>query len=74
MKRFDMEIQPQRYYMGKGQSYTISPYKSTNGDWVKWDDAQELLEALKEIRDVTDARSRWSIACAAIAKFEGTKQ
>ena len=73
MKRFDMEVRPDHSYYGEGDQYEVNPYETKNGDWVKWDDAQKLLEALKEIRDVTDARSRWSIARAAIAKFEGTK-
>lgn len=42
MKRFDMEIQPRRYYMGQGESYEVSPYESTNGEWVQWDDVREL--------------------------------
>ena len=54
MKRFDMEIQPQRYYMGEGESYEVSPYESTSGDWVQWDDVQELIHALKESRDLIE--------------------
>jgi len=51
MKRFDMEIQPQPYYMGEGESpLTVSPYESTNGDWVKWDDVQKLIETLNKAR------------------------
>ena len=45
MKRFDMEIQPEKYYMGEGESYAVSPYESTNGDWVKWDDVAKLEES-----------------------------
>ena len=45
MKRFDMEIQPQRYYMGEGESYEVSPYESTKGDWVQWDDVAKLEES-----------------------------
>lgn len=42
MKRYDMELEPGPYYTGEGESYTIYPYESTNGEWVKWDDVQEL--------------------------------
>lgn len=55
MKRFDMEIEPERYYMGEGESYAVFPYESTNGDWVKWDDVQELIETLKDARLVVDS-------------------
>jgi len=52
MKRFDMEIQPQPYYMGEGESpLTVSPYESTNGDWVQWDDVQELEESHQRLLD-----------------------
>lgn len=45
MKRFDMEIQPERYYMGEGESYAVFPCESTNGDWVQWDDVAKLEES-----------------------------
>lgn len=54
MKRFDMEIQPQQYYMGEGESHAVSPYESTNGEWVQWDDVQELIQTLKDARLVVD--------------------
>lgn len=87
MKRFDMEIQPQRYYMGEGESYVVSPYESTNGDWVKWYDVQELKQSLTELLDVArslvetdeddyykDYRMVAREARKVIAKFEGTNQ
>lgn len=52
MKRFDMEIQSQPYYMGdddEGESYTVSPYESTKGDWVQWDDVSKLEESHSEL-------------------------
>lgn len=55
MKRYDMDIRNTPYYSGPGESYEVSSYESTNGDWVKWDDVQELIETLKESRDVVDA-------------------
>ena len=81
MKRFDMEVRLDHSYYGEGEQYEVNPYETKDGDWVKWDDVQELLEALKEIRDVTDGRNNsvigqdraFSIARAAITKFEGTK-
>lgn len=81
MKRFDMEVRPDHSYYGEGERYEVNPYETKDGDWVKWDDVQELLEALKEIRDVTDVRKltyigadwAFSVARAAITKFEGTK-
>ena len=54
MKRFDMELEPGPYYTGEGESYVVSPYESTNGDWVQWDDVQELIQTLKEARLVVD--------------------
>lgn len=50
MKRYDMELEPGPYYTGEGESYTISPYESTNGEWVKWDDVHELIKTLKKTR------------------------
>lgn len=52
MKRFDMEIQPQRYYMGEGESYDVSPYESTNGEWVQWDDVAELEAERNALLDI----------------------
>jgi len=55
MKRFDMEIQPQRYYMGEGESYAVSPYESTNGDWVKCEDVSKLQSLIERIiSDIED--------------------
>jgi len=52
MKRFDMEIQSQPYFMGdddEGESDTVSPCESTNGDWVQWDDVAKLEESRERL-------------------------
>lgn len=60
-----MELQPRQYYMGQGESYEVSPYESTNGDWCKSEDVAKLeainaklLHALKQIVSQTDPKHR----------------
>lgn len=59
MKRFDMEIQPQPYYMGEGESpLTVSTYESTNGDWVQWHDVAKLEESHFELLKALELAER----------------
>ena len=61
-------------------------YECSDGDWVKWDDVQELKQSLTELLDVArslvetdeddyykDYRMVAREARKVIAKFEGTK-
>lgn len=44
MKRYDIT----------GEVWEMEIEESPNGDWVKWDDVQELVDTLKEARLVVD--------------------
>ena len=60
-------------------------YECSDGDWVKWDDVQELKQSLTELLDVAhqvvenyydglgDEQSVARAARKAITKFEGSK-
>jgi hypothetical protein len=49
-----MEVRPDHSYYGDGERWEVNPYEIANGDWVKWDDVQELVDTLKEARLVVD--------------------
>lgn len=66
MKRFDMEVQPDRSYYGEGERWEVNPYEIANGDWVKWDDVQELVDTLKEARGVVNGAADYYLSSAYI--------
>ncbi len=54
MKRYDIDVQPDRSYYGDGTAFIPVPYESDQGDWVRQEDVDgllalnaEMLEALK---------------------------
>jgi hypothetical protein len=55
MKRYDIDVQPDRSYYGQGERFEAFAYESGQGDWVRQEDVEDLLalnaqmlEALEE--------------------------
>jgi hypothetical protein len=56
MKRYDIDVQPDRSYYGQGERFEAFAYESGQGDWVRQEDVEalqalnaEMLEALEDI-------------------------
>lgn len=49
MKRFNMEVQPDRSYYGEGERWEVNPYEIANGDWVKCEDVSKLQSLIERI-------------------------
>ncbi len=57
MKRYDIDVQPDRSYYGDGTAFIPVPYESVQGDWVRQEDVEallalnaQMLEALKLVQ------------------------
>lgn len=88
MKRYDIDVQPDRSYYGQGERFEAFAYESGQGDWVRQEDVEalqalnaEMLEALEDAIEVlagigNDDAHAYSVALtvhAAIARAKGER-
>ena len=54
MKRYDMEVKPDRSYYGEGTEFVPVPYESVQGDWARHEDVEVLLALNAEMLEVLE--------------------
>jgi len=55
MKRYDIDVQPDRSYYGQGERFEAFAYESEQGDWVRQEDVEDLLALNAEMLEALEA-------------------
>ena len=55
MKRYDIDVQPDRSYYGEGTTFIPVSYESVQGDWVRQEDVEALQALNAQMLDALEA-------------------